>query len=37
MAESVMKNGPIVIYQNSKYIWYVFTLIVSHKSEKAAW
>ena len=36
-AESVMKNGPIVIYKNSNYIWCVFTLIVSHKSEKAVW
>ena len=35
MAESVVKNGPIIIYENSDYIWCVFTLIVSHKSEKA--
>ena len=37
MAESVVKNGPIIIYENSDYIWCVFTLIVSHKSEKAVW
>ena len=35
MAESVMKNGPIFIYENSNYIWCVFALIVSHKGEKA--